>query len=118
MTQLSANDLEYMRSALEELMPGTCYILSPAYTSNGAGEMTEVWGTAGTAICRLDARSGGESIQGASVKPVFSFILTLPHDTVIYENYRVEVGSDTFSVTSVDDGKSWNATTRVTLERI
>ena len=118
MPRLSTTDLKYMRSSIEELLPGTCYILSTTLVSDGAGGFTETWGTAGTADCRLDARSGGERTQGASIQPVFSYMLTVPHDTTIAENNRVEVDSETFTVTSIDAGKSWDASLRVTLERI
>jgi hypothetical protein len=118
MTRLSASDLEYMQASIEELLPDTCYILSPTLTADGAGGFTESFGTAGTADCCLDAKSGGERTVGASIQPVFSYMLTLPFDTTILDTYRVEVDSNTFTVTSIDLGKSWDACLRVTLERV
>jgi head-tail adaptor len=117
MSQLSNADLAYMQEAIGELLPGTCYILSGTPTSNGAGEMLDTWGTIGTADCRLDAKTGNEQLQGAAVRPQFSYVLTLPYGTTIEENYRVVVGSDTFNVTSIDAGKSWSACARAYLER-
>lgn len=118
MSLLSTDDLTYMRDSLEELLPGTCYILSTTNASIGGGEYSETWGTAGTADCRLDARGGGEKLQGESTQPVFSFILTLPYDTTVSEANRIELDSAIYSITSIDTGKSWNASKRLTLERI
>ena len=119
MSQISSADLTYMQDSIEELMDTTCNILSPTLTTDGAGGMTASWGTAGTAItCRLDAKSFSETVQGESMQPGFGYMLTIPYGTTIAENYRVEVGSDTFSVTSVDAEKSWSACVRAYLERI
>ena len=119
MSQISSDDLTYMRAAIEELFDTTCNILSATLASNGAGEMIETWGTAGTAIaCRLDAKSFSEPIQGASVRPQYSYVLSIPHGTTIANNYRVEVGSSDFTVTSVDTDKSWSACVRAYLERL
>lgn len=119
MAQLSTGDLEYIRTAIEELLPDTCNILSSTFASDGAGGMTETWGTVGAAIaCRLDAIRGNESIQGARLAPQHAYVLTLAHDTTIDTESRVEVGSHTFTVVSVDEEKSWSGCTRVYLERI
>lgn len=119
MSMLSANELEYIRSAIEELLPDTCNLLSSTFASNGAGEMTETWGTVGVAVaCRLDAIRGNESIQGASLAPQHAYVLTLAHDTTIDTTYRVEIGAHTFTVTSVDEEKSWSGCVRAYLERI
>lgn len=118
MSLLSTDDLTYMQDSIEECMPGTCYILSVTNASAGGGEYSETWGTAGTANCRLDARGGGEKMQGESAQPVFSFILTLPHDTTVSNANRIKLDSVTYAITSIDTGKSWNASKRLTLELI
>jgi hypothetical protein len=118
MSLLLDDDLNYMRDSIAELLPGTAYILSVTYTPDGAGGGTEAWGTAGTADCRLDAIRGGEITLGNSVQPVFTYICTLPYDTTIGDTDRLEIGSETFAVTSIDRGKSWIASLRVTLERL
>lgn len=118
MSLLSSDDLEYIRDSIEELLPDTAYILSSTYTPDGAGGGTETWGTAGTADCRLDAIRGGEITLGESVRPVFTYIVTFPYDTTVEDTNRVKVADETFAVTSIDRGKSWNASLRVTLERL
>ena len=120
MTQpLSTGDLEYIRSAIEELLPDICNILSATLASDGAGGMTATWGTATVeASCRLDARTGNENIQGASLSPQHAYVLTLAHDVNILPEYRIEVGTHTFTIQSVDLEKSWAGCTRVYLERL
>ena len=119
MSLLSSDELEYMRTGIEGLLPGSCNILTATLASDGAGGMTASWGIVGTAVaCRLDAIRGNETIQGASVAPEHAYILTLAHDTTIDTDYRVEVGTHTFNVISVDLEKDWAACRRVYLERI
>lgn len=119
MTALSNSDLTYMREAIENLLPGTCNILEITQTSDGQGGFTESWGTAtATVSCRLDALRGEEILQGGAVQPQHRYVLTLAQDETIAATNRVEIGSDTFSVISVDDDKSWAASRRVYLERI
>ena len=117
MSQLSSADIAYMQDAVEELLPGTCYILSYTLASNGAGEMLPTWGTAGTVDCRLDAKTGNEQLQGGAIRPKFEYVITLPYGTTIAETNKVVVGSDTFNVTSIDAEKSWSACVRAYLER-
>jgi hypothetical protein len=80
--------------------------------------MLATWGTAGTAYCRLDAQAGNEQVQGASIRPTFSYVLTVPYGTTIEENYRVVFGTTTYTVTSIDANKSWSACVRAYLERL
>lgn len=119
MSQISSADLEYMRSAIEDLLPDLCNILRVTYSSDNAGGMSETWGTviAGT-ICRLDANSGYKFIQGASPVPEHNYVITLMHDIGIMPEDRVEVGAHTFTVNSVDEEKSWRGCTRAYLERL
>ena len=118
MTWLSSDDLEYMRDCIESLLPGTAYLLSLTVGSDGYGGITETWGTAGTVACRIDSKTISEPTQGGAIQPQHGFVLTVPHDTTITEAYRVVVGSETYTVTSVDSDKSWNACIRKYLERV
>lgn len=118
MTLLSSDELEYMRTAIEELLPDTCNILSATLSSDGAGGMTASWGTVGVAVpCRLDAIRGNESVVGGGLAPQHAYVLTLAHDATIDTDDRVEIGTYTFTVVSIDLEKSWAACKRVYLER-
>lgn len=115
---IDSTDLDFMRDAVERLMPSTAYILSVAYTSDGQGGLVEAWGTAGTAACRLDYTSGREYEAGNAVKNYTGWMLTLPHDTAIAVTNRVQVNSATYAVISIDTPKSWNACIRAKLEAV
>lgn len=123
---LNSADLEYMRSAVEQLFPDTCNILSLTQTSNGQGGFTETWGTATAGVaCRLDSASSKSSflaqtqaITAGAIQEATQWMLSLPHDTTIDSNNRVEVSGYTFNVGAVDIGKSWNAEVRVSLDKI
>ena len=118
MSMLSTSHLNYMRDVLEQLMPDTCNILSVTRTSDGQGGMIDTWGTASASvICRLDPLPGKEIPVGGAVQPFKAYTLTLPYDTVIVEANRIELGTETFAVKSVDKQKSWAATRRALLER-
>jgi len=118
---LTSKELTDMRASLDLLMPDTCNILSRTDTADGQGGFTTTWGTATASVsCRLDKRSGAleEELMAASIQPFTSWMLTVPDETTITEAHRVEVGSNTFNVTSVDDGKSWKGSVRCQLEKV
>lgn len=123
---LTSAELARMQDDLEAAtLPDTCNILSLTRTSDGEGGWSESWGTATASVkCRLDSlasrgliSAAAEQVQAASLKPYNAWILTLPHDTTITEQNRVEVGSTTYNVISVDAGKSWEANVRAMLEK-
>ena len=114
---LSDAELTQMRADLEAYtMPGTCNILSLSIAID-SGYAVETWGTASTGVaCRLDHRFGFEQVAGGAVQPFERWILTLPYNTTITEQNRVEIGSDTYSVKAVDPGKSWNVCVRAQVD--
>lgn len=116
---LTAADLAYMRSAINELLPDTCNICTITHTPNGMGGCTDTRATIGTAIaCRLDMQSGREPTVGGAVQQFTGYTLSLPYDTTIGITNLVEINSADYSVTSINDGQSWIAVKRVTLEAL
>lgn len=117
---LTNDDLSWMRTTLQDTMPGTCYILNPAGTSvsDGMGGFTNNVATVGTSICRLDMTGGHESIAGGGYIPFTQVILTLPYDVVITTKNQVKYDDDTYNVVNVFDDRTWHVTTRCKLERI
>lgn len=121
MLELTSAELTAMRTAVEDLLPDTCNILESTLTADGQGGNTEAWGTlsGGTAVdCRLDSKTAAEGVAGGELQPYHAYILTLPNGTTITTDNRVEVGSNTFNVTSVDKEKSWSACVRAWLSRV
>ena len=116
---ITTDQLASMRASLNQLMPDTGYIMSNlGLTPDGYGGFTEAWGTAGTITCRVDAVSGRELLAGGAVQPFFSYKLTAPYDTVLTAAQRVQVGSETYAIKSVDTGKSDAISLRADLERL
>lgn len=110
---LTDKDLLYMRQTLNETLPDTCNLLTVTLTSDGQGGYTEAWGTAVSSVaCRLDYKVGDERVFGSSVKPYTGWMVTLPYDKTATNEYRIEVGSTTYSVEAVDNNKSWDAVLR------
>jgi SPP1 family predicted phage head-tail adaptor len=119
MTALTAAELTQMRTDVNNLMPDTCNILSLTNTSDGQGGFSEAWGTATAGIkCRIDKRSGRESVAAGAVQTFGTWVMTLPSDTTITSAHRVEHGSETYNVVHVDSDKSWLASVRAELDVI
>jgi head-tail adaptor len=116
---IPAAELAQMRAdILDNMLPDTCNILSVTRTADGEGGWTEAWGTASTSVnCRLDGLNSRESIAGAAVQPFHTYVLTVPWDTTITTDYRVEHGTVTYEIKSVKAG-SWMVCTRVLLEAL
>jgi hypothetical protein len=116
---LTNGELADMRAAIQQLLPDTCNLLSPTHSPDGMGGEATAWGTVGTALaCRLDVSMGREVLAGGAVRHFVSYMLSLPYDTTVEPTYRVEAGSSTFAVKSVNLEQSWSAVRRVELERI
>jgi head-tail adaptor len=111
------NELADMRAAVLDLLPDTCNILSVTETPDGAGGMTQTWGTASAGVaCRLDYQTGMETIAGGALRAYSRYILTVPYDASVTELNKIEHGTKTYNVSSVDDDKSWPIVRRVVLE--
>ena len=116
---LSAEELAHMRTGTGLLMPDTCNLLTLTTTPDGMGGYSEAWGTAaGTISCRLDITNKMDGMGGASMREYQATILSVPYNTTIDVNYRVEHGGFTYNVTAVNNDQSWIAVKRVSLERV
>ncbi len=123
MSLLTDADLTFMRDTIEEMFPDTCTILSEAIAADGQGGQTSTWGTVSSSVaCRFDEQQQrGSNLlvpAGAALRESHRYTLSLPHDTVISAHDRVEIGTDTYHVVSVNAGVSWQAVTRAVLELI
>ena len=120
---LSDSDIAMMRTTIEDMLPDVCNILSEALAADGQGGQTSTWGTASTNVaCRLDEdnRTGANQLVpiAGGLRESHRYVLSLLHDATIAAHDRVEVGSNTYHVISVNEGVSWQAVTRATLELI
>ncbi len=116
---LGASDIAMMRDIIDETLPDVCNIFGESFISDGQGGVTSTWiVTAGSVICRLDSvvkSNQGLTLVGESVRPEREYTLSLPYNTAISPGDRVEIGAYTFTVTSVNEGISWEAVKRATL---
>ena len=119
---LSSNELAYMQESIAALLPDTCNILTVTESPDGFGGVTQTWGTASSNVaCRLDVTNQigtDEAAGGASLKSYQQTILSVPYNTTVGNNYRIEHGGFTYNVTATNTDQSWIAVKRVTLERV
>ena len=113
-----ANELTRMQQDLNTLLPDTCNITQGTRTPDGMGGWSDGWGTVGSSIpCRVDFKSGKESVTGAALQPYTVVVITLPQTTNITQQNRVEHGGNVYSVQAVNLG-SWLGVKRASLERV
>jgi hypothetical protein len=111
--------LNAMREAIAELLPDTCDILTVTEAPDGQGGVIQTWATAYSNIaCRLDIKTRQEPVIGDALQTFRGYMLSLPYDTVIAFGDRVSIDSVTYAVMSVNDGQSWQAVKRVTVEAV
>ena len=116
---LTARELAQMQADIYDLLPDTCDILSVAYTSDSEGGFAEAWGTATANVkCRIDYRSGRETLTGGAIQPYSKAVISLPYSTAISLTNRVKSGDYIWAVKSINDGQSWKAVKRVEMERV
>jgi len=113
--------LTAMREAIGELLPDTCNVLSVTRTPDGMGGNTETWGTASSSIsCRVDLdqgqTAGMERVTADSLRPYTTYILSIPYDTTVTEQSRIEHSGATYAITSVNTEQSWMAVKRCRME--
>ena len=119
MSAIDTAMLAAMRSAISQLLPDTCNIVTITNTADGEGGVTKTKGTTGTAIaCRLDVKQGRELVSGGAIEPFTSYKMSLPYDTTVAYSNIVEHNSVAYTVVGINPNQSWNAVVRVDLERI
>ena len=115
---LTNEELSWMRDTLEELMPDTCNILSVTNTSDGMGGYTESWGTATANVsCRLDTVQGSYRDLEGAIQTYQKLVLTVPHDTTLTAENRIEHSSVTYQVIQPTAG-SWLGVLRAEVEKV
>lgn len=118
---LTDSDLSYLRTAIADMFPDTCTILSEALSADGQGGQTSTWGTVSQNVaCRLDEQTQFSRNQlvpsGGGLRESHRYMLSLPYDTTINAHDRVEIGSNTYNVISVNVDVSWIGVVRAVLE--
>jgi hypothetical protein len=108
-----------MRSAINDLLPDTCNILTGTVSIDSEGGATQSWGTASAGVaCRLDMRNARKMLSNGAIQPFTTWVMTLPYGTSVTELNRIEHGTFLYSVKPVDNDKSWGACVRVEVEKL
>ena len=118
---MSSEELSRMQADAEAyLLPDTCNILSQSRVSDGQGGFTVSWGTAYASVrCRVDANPGGNEIPVAeSLQEYGPYLLSVPHDTDLSPEDRIEHGGHTYSITSVKEDNSWAMLINAAMEKV
>lgn len=116
---LTDAELTVMRETITQLLPQTCDILAGTLTPDGQGGNTVTWGTASASVaCRLDVTSGQELVLGGGLQPYTKSMLSLPYDTDITADNRVQIGDNVYAVKTVNTDQAWIAVRRCELEAL
>lgn len=122
-----SSELEQMRNDIEDLLPDTGSILAVSRVSDGQGGWSDNWGTVTASVpCRIDAAAssgisnfqGNEVPRGGAVQAFGRWVVTLPYNTSIAVENKLECNGRTFNVIAVDTDKSWTLNVRAILEQI
>lgn len=116
----SADEIARIRADIQATaLPDECDIQTVSRVSDGQGGYAETWNdTEARVACRIDPIRGGEQVSGAAVQDFHGYIVTLPSDTTITVGQRIVIDTAAYNVRSVDTGKSWDGSVRVTVERV
>lgn len=117
----TATDIAGMRETAEAAMPNTATRLTLSTASDGAGGVTETWGTASTAIpCRISSAplSARVGLEGERFTVHDLLILTIPHDQAIALTDHWVVEAITYRVMAIDDAGDWRSARRAEVTRV
>ena len=117
---LSNAELSQIREAIDDTLVDTCDILSVTQASDGAGGITDTWGTAYASVsCRLDfPNPGKESVASASYVPFKTGMVSMPYDQTVTTANRLLIGGETYDIKGVNTNQSWIGVKRVAVEAV
>lgn len=108
---MDRKELDFMRDAIDDLLPDFLNILNVTATSDGNGGYTWSQGTAYPNVsCRADI--GGQTGVGDK------FIFSLPYNQTITKNHAVEYADNVYDVLDVNNDISWPIVKRVTTQQV
>lgn len=115
----STSDLTKIRAEQNKLMPDTVYIQRLTRTSDGAGGWTEAWQTVATTKGRIapSQRQAGETVQGGAIMAYGEFIVTLPYDTDLRQDDRLQISGTQYEVKAILD-RSEKTALRVLVSKV
>lgn len=119
MVGLSDAVLAKMRAQVLLLLPDTATIQAPNQTIDDSGAVVDGAPTETEVSCRLDPIKADNVLEAGGREALASdYMLTLPHDADVAENYTVVIGSDTYQVIMLHDDHSWRVSRRARVVKI
>lgn len=115
----STNDLAKIRAEQVKLMPDNVYIQRLIRTSDGAGGWSEAWQTVATTKGRMapSQRKYGEVVQGGALTAYSEYIVTLPYDTELQQDDRLQINGTQYEVKGILD-RSEKTALRVLVSKV
>ena len=115
---LTSADIAKMRATADDALPQACVLYYNALASDNGGGWTETFTAAGTTPCRLAPLRGDEREIGSRIASEADWMITLPANTVIETDDRIEVAGGTYNVAAVHDRAAWEITRRVETTKV
>lgn len=102
---MTSTDLAKIRAEQNKLLPDTVYIQRLTRTSDGAGGWNEAWQTIATTKGRIapSQKQAGETVQGGAMTAYGEYIVTLPHDTELQQDDRLQISGTQYEVKAILD---------------
>ncbi|MEZ0396830.1 MAG: phage head closure protein [Anaerolineales bacterium] len=114
----STSDLSKIRAEQNKLLTETVYIQRLTRTSDGAGGWSEVWQTVATTKGRIaPSQRGGENVQGGAITAYGEYIVTLPHDTELQQDDRLQVNGTQYELEAIME-RSEKTALRVLVKKV
>lgn len=83
-------------------MTETVYIQRLTRTDDGAGGWSEAWQTVATTKGRIASQGrAGETVQGGALTAQGEYIITLPHDTDLRQDDRLQINGVQYEVKAI-----------------
>ena len=100
---MNSRELSEMRAEQEKQMPEVVYIQRLTRTPDGAGGWTETWQTVAMTKGRIapSQRGAGEEVRAGAVTAYGEYIVTLPHDTELRQDDRLQINGTQYEVGAI-----------------
>lgn len=115
---MTSTDLAKIRAEQNKLLPDTVYIQRVVRTSDGAGGWSEAWQTAVITQGRMvPGQRAGETVQGGMIAAYGEYVVTLPHDTGLQQDDRLQISGTQYEVKAILD-RSEKTALRVLVSKV
>lgn len=119
MAWMTDRDASAWRADVARLLPGTAIVQEKSEVINARGDTIETWSAKGTVACRIDpvgqASTSRIEYDLARELLIEEYQLTVPWNTDIDREDRVQINSDIFEIVRIEDDHSHRVSRRALL---